>query len=367
MHVYASAPFRFLSRRLATVGLAMLVLSSLNAIARATEIVIQDPGGTYGENLRKLVYDPFTQETGITVLTVQEARGGPRIKAQVQAQRTEWDLAFIFDQEVSLLDPYLQKIDYDKLSEEARQTVASLPKGAVRPKGIALQVIGVGLVYNKDAYPDGHAPKSWADFWDVKTFPGKRCLPAWPRFVFEAALLADGVPADKLYPIDFDRALKKVADIKPHVVKWWLTNSQAPQLLLDGEASACMSYTGFVSRLKKEDPDAPIALNWNQAFTYYDFFSIPKNAPHPDEALRLLSYRLDAQRAARVAEATSVALPSPRVYQAADPKLRDYWTNSPEVEKHAIKWNADFWGAQSPDGTTNEEYAQQKLNALLAQ
>jgi len=347
------------------VALSALCASG-SAWSQAKEVVTQDPGGTYGENLRRLVYDPFAKETGIKVLTVQEARGGPRIKAQVEAKRTEWDLAFIFDQEVSQLDAYLSDIDYKKLSPEAQATVASLPKEAVRPKGVALQVIGVALVYNKDAFPSKNYPKTWADFWNVKDFPGKRCLPQWSRFVFESALLADGVAPDKLYPVDFDRALRKIEEIKPHVVKWWQTNSQAPQLLLDGEAAACLSYTGPVARLKKEDADAPLELTWDQAFTYYDFFSIPKNAPHPEAALQLLSYRLDAQRAARVAEATSVALPSPRVYDAADPKLRDYWTNSPEVEKKAIKWNADFWGAKAPDGTTNEEFAQQKLNQLLA-
>jgi putative spermidine/putrescine transport system substrate-binding protein len=359
------------TRRTPTRGavvLAALALCAASSVhAQDKEVVTQDPGGTYGEALRKLVYDPFAKETGIKVLTVQEARGGPRVKAQVDAKRTEWDLSFIFDQEVSQLDAYLADIDYKKLSPEAQLTIASLPKEAVRPKGVALQVIGVALVYNKDAFPSKKYPKTWADFWNVKDYPGKRCLPNWSRFVFESALLADGVAPDKLYPVDFDRALRKIAEIKPHVVKWWLTNSQAPQLLLDGEASACLAYTGPVARLKKEDANAPLEMTWDGAFTYYDFFSIPKNAPHPDAVLKLLSYRLDAQRAARVAEATSVALPSPRVYAAADPKLRDYWTNAPQVEKTAIKWNADFWGSKAPDGTTNEEYAQQKLNQLVAQ
>ncbi len=355
-----------LRQALLSVAIAVGTLCGAGAAwSQAREVVIQDPGGTYGEGLRRLVYDPFTKETGITVLTVQEARGGPRIKAQVEARRTEWDLGFIFDQEVRQLDAYLADIDYKKLSPEAQKTVASLPKEAVRPKGVALQVIGVALVYNKEAFPSKKYPKTWADFWNVKDFPGKRCLPQWSRFVFESALLADGVTPDKLYPVDFDRALRKIAEIKPHVVKWWLTNSQAPQLLLDGEASACLSYTGPVARLKKEDANAPLEMTWDQAFTYYDFFSIPKNAPHPDAVLQLLSYRLDAQRAARVAEATSVALPSPRVYDAAHPKLRDYWPNRPEVEKKAIRGTADFWGAKAKDGTTNEEYGQRKLNELL--
>ena len=49
------------------------------------------------------------------------------------------------------------------------------------------------------------------------------------------ALLADGVPADKLYPIDMDRAFHKLDEIKPHITVWWTTGAQPAQLLLDKE------------------------------------------------------------------------------------------------------------------------------------
>ncbi|MDB5820743.1 MAG: transporter binding protein component, partial [Rhizobacter sp.] len=173
------------TRRIHETGAVVLAALALcaagSAFAQSKEVVTQDPGGTYGDALRKLVYDPFTADTGIKVLTVQEARGGPRVKAQVDAKRTEWDLSFIFDQEVSQLDAYLADIDYKKLSPEAQLTIASLPKEAVRPKGVALQVIGVALVYNKDAFPSKKYPKTWADFWNVRDYPGKRCLPNWSR------------------------------------------------------------------------------------------------------------------------------------------------------------------------------------------
>jgi len=37
----------------------------------------------------------------------------------------------------------------------------------------------------------------------------------------EAALLADGVPMDKVYPIDEKRALNKIKELKPHVASFW--------------------------------------------------------------------------------------------------------------------------------------------------
>jgi putative spermidine/putrescine transport system substrate-binding protein len=349
---------------------ALAVTATLGAapvLAQSTEVIMQDPGGGYGEALRKVMYDPFEAETGIKVITVQEARSGPRIKAQVEAGKTEWDLTFIFDQETKLLgDCCLADIDYSMMSEGAQKTLAAMPDNLKRPKGVALQVIGVGMVYNTDVYKEGERPESWADFWDVEKFPGKRCLPAWPRFVMEAALMADGVAKDQLYPLDMDRALKKIAEIKPHVSKWWTTSAQPPQLLLDGEADMCMAYTGSTSKLALEG--APIEVEWNQGFVYYDFFSIPKDGPNYENAMKLLSWRLEPERAAELTSNFPVALPSSVVFEAADPAISVYWANNPANVSRAIEWSPDYWGAMSGNGsTTNEEHGQEQLNALLAQ
>ena len=345
-------------------ALAIATLVAGPALAQG-EVVVQDPGGAYGDALRSVMYDSFEDETGIDVVTVQEARSGPRIKAQVEAGKTEWDLAFIFDQETRLLaDCCLADIDYTQMSEEAQKTLATMPDNLKRPKGVALQVIGVAMVYNTDVYTD-EAPASWADFWDVDKFPGTRCLPAWPRFVMEAALMADGVAKEDIYPIDQERALRKIEEIKPHVSKWWTTSAQAPQLLLDGEADMCMAYTGSSSVLALEG--APLEVEWNQGFVYYDFFSIPKDAPNYDNALKLLSWRLESERAAALTSAYPVALPSSLVFEAADPERSIYWANNPENLAKAIAWSPDYWGAESGQGTTtNEEYGQEQLNTLLA-
>ncbi len=283
---------------------------------------MQDPGGNYGEVLRKVMYDPFEKETGIKVITVQEARSGPRINAQVEAGKTEWDMTFIFDEETKLLaDCCLADIDYSKFSPEAQKTLDAMPANLKRQKGVALQVIGVGLINTKDVYK-GKKPQSRTDFRDVDAFPGKRCMPRWPRFVMETALMADGVQKDQLYPMDMERALKKIAEIKSHVSKWWTTSAQPPPLLLDGEADMCMTYTGSISKLALEG--APIEVDWSQGFVCFDFFSIPKDAPNHDNAMKLLSWRLEPARAAVLTSNFPVSLPPSVVFAAADPAVSKY-------------------------------------------
>lgn len=42
---------------------------------------------------------------------------------------------------------------------------------------------------------------SWADFWNVTTFPGKRSLRKTAKFTMEIALLADGVKREDVYRV----------------------------------------------------------------------------------------------------------------------------------------------------------------------
>jgi hypothetical protein len=62
--------------------------------------------------------------------------------------------------------------------------------------------------YRTDVFK-GAKPNSWADFWDATKFPGARTMPAGSGGLapdLEAATLAMGVPLDKVYPIDIDKA-----------------------------------------------------------------------------------------------------------------------------------------------------------------
>ena len=57
-------------------------------------------------------------------------------------------------------------------------------------------------------------PKNFTEFFDVKAFPGKRCLPDFPHYCLPFALQAAGVPIDKMFPLDVDLAFKKLNEIK---------------------------------------------------------------------------------------------------------------------------------------------------------
>lgn len=88
--------------------------------------------------------------------------------------------------------------------------------------------------YRTDAF-QGAVPVGWADFWNTKKFPGDRALggagPGTPELEF--ALMAAGVPPDRLYPIDIEKAFASYNKIRSSVVTWWETGAVPVQMLTD--------------------------------------------------------------------------------------------------------------------------------------
>lgn len=54
-----------------------------------------------------------------------------------------------------------------------------------------------GIAWNKGKQGSAPVPKTCAQFWDTKSFPGKRSLRGRADFVLEIALVADGVDPAK--------------------------------------------------------------------------------------------------------------------------------------------------------------------------
>ena len=181
------------------------------ARAQGRTVYVNSYGGVWESSWRKAFFEPFTAQTGIQIKTVPGVSFA-KLKAQVQTRNFEWDVVNLGDVEYgqAVLEGLLEKVDREAAKAD------QLPAHMVRDYGITSYSLGTNLVYRKDKFPNG-GPQSWADFWDVKKFPGSRCFYDRSFSCLAFALLADGVPADKLYPMDVDRAFRKMSEIKPHI------------------------------------------------------------------------------------------------------------------------------------------------------
>ena len=147
------------------------------------------------------------------------------------------------------------------------------------------------LAWNTKTYGD-KGPQSWADFWDVKKFPGKRAYRKGVAGALEPALMADGVPPDKVYevlstPAGIERAIKKIKELKPHIAVWWSSGAQHAQLMKDGEVDMVTGWNGRFDVVAKDG--GKVAYTFNQALLDYDCYAIPKGAPNKDLAMKFLA------------------------------------------------------------------------------
>lgn len=276
------------TRVILILAIGVLVSAGARAAGAADlekELVIVTSGGTFEQAFRQHFYEPFTKETRVTVRTVATtlAEAMARVKAMAQTGNVEWDIVSTGDASAAVNREQLLILDCAAIPNAAAQGVS----GACKENRLLRTIGGIVIAYSTRAFPAGKRPKSWADFWDVQRFPGPRAMiNQWTVLV--AALLADGVPADRLFPMDLDRAFRKMDEIKPHVRVWWKTGDQSQQIMRDGEVVLNAMWSGRAQQLKAAG--VPVDVEWNQALKDVAYWSVVKGAPHPKAAYAFLNY-----------------------------------------------------------------------------
>lgn len=284
------------TRRLILQGAGAFAVAGampLTARAQTKQIVVSDPGGPYTTAYREAFYDPFEKATGIKVVSVaRESQPVAQFAAMVQTKNYVWDVTTLT---LSADIPYLEaKGMLEPIGLKASDFPEIMPE-AITPDWLGVDVYSTVLAYRADKFKD-NGPKSWADFWDLKKFPGRRSLRRSPLDTLEQALLADGVPLDRLYPLDVDRAFRSLDKIKPHINIWWTSGAQAMQAIQSGDVDMISTWNGRAQAAK--DSGAPVTIVWNQGLYSIEGWGIPKGTPHADAAKQFVRFCADAKRQA---------------------------------------------------------------------
>ncbi len=302
-------------------------------------IVVRNSGGTYGEANQKAVYEPFTKETGIQVKVVNIAFA--QMLAQIKQGRPQFDVIdgsmpdFVrFSKENAT-----EELDYDRLKNTKN---AGIPESLLTSHGVGKNYWSSVMAYRTDAF-GGKAPTSWADFWDVKAFSGSRALQAQdadsPELEF--ALLADGVPLDKLYPLDVDRAFKVLDEIKGSVKKYWDTGALPGVLLGRKEVVASSVWHGRLDALIKQG--SPLAYQWNGARRQSNGFAIPKGTANLDAAYQLVDFAMRPEVQANFAELYPMGPVVPAAYKKLSAATAANLASSPEHLESGFDLNVEWW------------------------
>ncbi|MGY6769798.1 ABC transporter substrate-binding protein [Komagataeibacter sp. NFXK3] len=265
---------------------------SRRSLARSGgELVFVSWGGSYHNAVRKGLVEPFMAETGIHV-TMVDTPDLAKVKAQILSGNVEWD---IFDSPGPLAatgsrEGYWEALDttHFPLSELSVQPTHDLAPFCLTAGGIA---------YDPREFPDGRHPRTFAEYFDTKRFPGLRTLRNRVSETLEVALLADGVPPDQLYPLDVERGFRMLDTIKPSIIKWVEATTQTITMLEAGEADFSYSYA---SRVQAAQASGGVSIDFSfaQTLNFLEYLSILKGAPHRDEAMQFVAFALRADRQA---------------------------------------------------------------------
>ena len=274
------------------LGVALPVSMIRSASASTTQITVADPGGPYSPAFRKAFYDPFEKATGIKVVNVaREAEPTAQFKAIVETKSYTWDVCTLT---LSARDILMKQNLLEPLNFGAADVPGLMPE-ALTSHWMGTDVYSTILGYRADKFAD-NAPQSWADFWNVEKFPGRRSLRKNPIDTLEQALLADGVPLDQLYPLDVERAFKSLDRIKKHIAVWWTGGAQSSQLIQSGEVDMIALWNARAQAVI--DGGAPVKIGWNQGLYSIEGWGIPKGNPRADAARQFIKFCGDAARQA---------------------------------------------------------------------
>jgi putative spermidine/putrescine transport system substrate-binding protein len=305
------------------------------------QVVVASWGGVGTDGQRVAFYEPFTKLTGIKVV---EAVGpsAAKIRAMVEAKRVEWDVVQSSRGSViqlMALGDYWHEIDYGMLEP----TISS----AFRHK-FAVDMLPYAQIfaYRTDVFPKDKGPRSWKDFWDVQRFPGPRTMPTalagnFPELV--GALIADGVPPDKVYPIDVDRAFNSLSRIKPHVVKWWDTGAAPLQMLSDKEVVMAVGWNARIASIQAAG--VPCEIVWDGGTLYNNAWAIPKGAPNRENALKFIGFSTYAISQARYSILLPYGFTNQKAAEYIPPDVMRELPTSPENFKKLILQDVDWWAA----------------------
>jgi putative spermidine/putrescine transport system substrate-binding protein len=324
--------------------------------AEARDLTVVSWGGSYQDAQEKVYFDPFSEDTGINLLEDSYNGGLAKIRSMVKTDSVTWDV-------VQLEAPALQRgcqqglfafIPWDKIDQRK-----NFIDGAASDCGVGTIVWGVVMAYNADAV-DGQ-PDSWEDFWNVEKFPGKRGLRKGAKFNLEIALMADGVPPEKVYDVlrteeGVDRAFAKLEELKPHI-QWWEAGAQPPEWLASEDVVMSSAYNGRITAAQKEGQ--PFKISWPGQVYAIDSWAIVRGTPKMDQAVKFIDYASEPKHQARLPE----VIPYGPTHKAAiDSVPEDVVPNLPTAPKNlesALRNDTEFW-------INNEESLDQRFNSWIA-
>lgn len=311
------------------------------AWAQQKQLVIANFGGAVRAAKRKVLYDPFTEATGIKIIHGE----GPdiaKMRVQVESKDVEWDI-------IDMNDAWVEDAGRIGLLERIDETIVDR-EGCI-PAARNEYACGGNIYAGGIAFPtnrlNGKVARNWTDFWDVKGIPGRRGLRNRITDTLEIALMGDGVPASEVYPCDVERAFKALDRLKPYVSHWITPASQTVTLVQQNETDFTFAYSTRVKDLQAAK--VPIDYSFQQNILGLGYSGVLKGTRNRDASMRFLDFMMKKDRQVALANLTGDAPTYPDAVALVDPALRKWL---PDVgNPNNLFTNPSWWSGRAEELT----------------
>ena len=355
----------------AAAGLALFGLATFGSAQAAESITVVSWGGGYTQSQVKAYHEPFTAKTGIAIRSEDYNGGLAEVKAQVEAGNVIWDLVDVelSDAARGCDEGLLETIDHSILppGDDGTPAKDDFIEGTLTECAVANIIWSTIYAYDETKFPGG-GPKTIADFFDTKKFPGKRGIRKNGKPILEMALMADGVASGDVYDTlstdaGIDRAFKVLDGVKKDVI-WWEAGAQPPQMLADGEVVMTTAYNGRIFNAQVVE-NKPFVIVWDGQIWDLDLWVMPKGAPNKEAALKFIAFSTDTTRNAAQASYISYgpvrksAAPLVSTHAETGIDMKPHMPTAPANFKNALQNDFEFWA-------DHQDELNERFNAWLA-
>ena len=334
----------------------LAALIALAPLAQARDLTVISFGGANKNAQVKAYYEPY-KKLGGKLITSDYNGEQAKIKAMVQSGQIDWDVVEVETPELirGCEEGVFEKLDWNKIGKKSDFVPA-----AVSECGIGFFVWSTVFAYNADKLKT--APQSWADFWNVKKFPGKRGLRKGAKYTLEFALMADGVKPAEVYKVlgtkaGVDRAFKKLDELKPSI-QWWEAGAQPPQFLASGDVVMSSVYNGRIAAAQKEGMKS-LKIVWAGGIYDVDSWAIVKGSPNKAEAEKFIAFTLKPENQKVYSQHIAYGPTNTKAVALIDKNVAAELPTAPANLKNALAIDVQFW-------VDNGEDLEQRFNAWAA-
>lgn len=318
-------------------------------------LTIASWGGAYQQAQDFAYFIPFQERHHIMIKALSHKGDFSGLAEKLKTEPAAWDILDLSPKalEQACKAGLLAEIDPKLLPPAPNGTIAQedyLSNG-LHKCGVASVAWSSLILADKQAFKK-RSPKSLADFFDVKKFPGKRGMKAGAQYNLELALLADGVPSEEIYARlatqeGVSQALAKLQTIKDHIV-WWKSGAEPFKLMDEGSIVMTTAYSGRAFR-KVLAQNKAYHMIWDGQIYQADFWAIAKNTPHKEAALKYIAFASQPQNIAYNAQWLSYgpmrvsAIDMVKKHPEIGIDIKPFMPTLPVNMKNALYYDSVWW------------------------